>query len=253
MEVTPLRTKKMRPKEDLTAIILETLQTYTPEQLEQSVLVVTSKVVSLSENAVVPIEGADKHALVKEQAERYTLPTSSNYGVMLTIKDSILAVNAGIDESNVEGVFVLLPENSFASAEIIWTAVRDHFSLHEFGVVITDSTSFPLKWGVVGRCLAHCGFKQLKDLRGQPDIFGRELVMTQMNIAEGIAAAAVLEMGEGASQTPLCLVEDVTHIEFQDRPPSQEELDALKIVVEDDVYAPLLNSKLWKTNTERKK
>lgn len=251
MEVTPLKTKKIRPKEDLNTIILETLQTYTPDQLESSVLVVTSKIVSLSENAVVPIDKVDKHSLVREQAERYTLPTSSEYGVMLTIKDSILAVNAGIDESNVEDVYVLLPQDSFASAEQIWHSVCDHFSLKQFGVVITDSTSFPLKWGVVGRCLAHCGFKQLKDLRGQPDIFGRELVMTQMNIAEGVAAAAVLEMGEGASQTPLCLVKEVTHIEFQDRPPTKQELDSLKIAVEDDVYAPLLDSKLWKKNTER--
>lgn len=247
MQITALKTNIVHSGDDLLPIIDTALQTYQANDLENSVLVVTSKVVSLAERNVV-MDVDDKHQLVRQEADRYTEAESSKYGVMLTIKDSILAVNAGIDESNIGGGFVLLPKDSYTSAEKIWRHVRAQFNLKNFGVVITDSTSFPLKWGVVGRALAYCGIEPLKDLRGTPDLYGRPLVMTQVNVVEGIASAAVLEMGEGNDSTPLCLVSEVKHATFQDTPPSQQELEEQLIEVEDDVYYPLLSSDKWHNN-----
>jgi len=248
MQVTAIKTPIIHPGDDLLQIITSSLSTYSAADLEESILVVTSKVVSLAENNVINEEGADKHQLVRQQADYYTEAESSKYGVMLTIKDSILAVNAGIDESNIDGGFVLLPEDSYRSAALIWNHVKNHFNLNSFAVVITDSTSFPLKWGVVGRALAYCGIEPLKDLRGTPDLFGRELVMTQVSVVEGIASAAVLEMGEGNDSTPLCLVTGVTHATFQDHAPTDQELETQLIEVEDDVYYPLLSSDKWHSN-----
>jgi coenzyme F420-0:L-glutamate ligase/coenzyme F420-1:gamma-L-glutamate ligase len=98
---------------------------------------------------------------------------------------------------------------------------------------------------VVGTCLAHCGFKQLADYRGKKDLFGRKIKFVQLNVAEAIASAAVLEMGEVAEQMPLALVEEIKHIEFQDHEPTQQELQALRIELEDDVYGPFLKSVPW--------
>lgn len=250
MRVKPLSTPIIEPNDDLLAVITDSLSAFSQSELESSVLVVTSKVVSLAENNIIDKATITKEKLVQQEAERYTLASDSKYGVILTVKNNILAVNAGVDESNVDNVYVLLPKDSYVSAERIWLHVKNHFNLLNFGVVITDSTTLPLKWGVVGRALAHCGFDAIKDMRGQLDLYGRELKITQMNIAEGIAAAAVLEMGEGNHATPLCLVNDVTYIRFVDHPPTEKDKANLLIEVEDDVYEPLLHTDKWQINTK---
>lgn len=239
MIVRPIKTPIVNIGDNLGEIIIESL----PTLEERSVIVVTSKVVALSERRVFAKKTGSKderNDLVRQEADRYVEPDQSKYGVMLTIKDQILAVNAGIDESNVADHYVGLPANSYRSASKIWQLLRDHFGLRELGVVISDSSSLPLKWGTVGRALSYCGLQPLKDLIGQPDLHGRPLAMTKMNLVEGIAAAAVLEMGEGSEQTPLAVVSELSHLEFSDRPPSQEEIAELLIELEDDVYYPLL-------------
>ena len=163
-----------------------------------------------------------------------------------------MAVSTNMNESNVSGVYVLLPEDPYASAAKIWQFLREHFNVREVGVVITDSLSLPLKWGTVGRALAHCGFVPVKDMIGQPDLFGRPLKVTKMNIAEGIAAAAVLEMGEAAESTPLCLVEAVKHIEFIDHAPTDLEKKELLITLAEDIYGPIINSPKWLRSEENK-
>jgi F420-0:gamma-glutamyl ligase len=94
--------------------------------------------------------------------------------------------------------------------------------------------------------LAHSGFEALNDYRNTPDIFGRIMQVTQANIAEALAASSVVVMGEGAEQTPLAIINDVPFVHFQDRNPSKEELEALTISIEEDIYAPLLTSVTWK-------
>ena len=111
---------------------------------------------------------------------------------------------------------------------------------------MSDSKSFPLNWGVVGHGIAHCGFKTLKSYIGKPDLFGRLMKMEQVNMAQGIAVAAVLEMGEGAEQTPIAVVTDIKDIIFQSRPPTTKELNSLKINLEDDAYAPILLKADWR-------
>ena len=69
--------------------------------------------------------------------------------------------------------------------------------------------------------------------------------MSQINIAEALAVAAVLEMGEAAERTPLCLVKNIKKIKFQKRPPTKQELKDLTIEIENDIYGPLLTSVKW--------
>jgi putative folate metabolism gamma-glutamate ligase len=242
MQVTPLKTQPIHAHDDL----YEHLQQALPQQLsEKTVVVVTSKIVSLCEGSVVAKDSIDKQALIEQEAEYFLPASSSLYNVSLTVKDNILAVNAGVDESNSAEGYVLLPKNSTQSAQQLWEWLKQTYSLDQVGVIITDSTSLPLKWGTIGRALSYCGIKPLKNLIGQPDVFGRKLVMTKMNIVEGLAAAAVLEMGEGGEQTPLCLITECSHAEFADQPPSEQELADLKIELADDVYAPLLTAVEW--------
>ena len=217
---------------------------------DESVLVVTSKIISFCQNRIVEKttdDKAEKHDLVKKEADFYLDSHSSKYNIMLTIKEDILAVNAGIDESNADDKYVLWPKNLQKTTNDVWRFLKKHYRLKHVGVVVTDSRTIPLRWGVVGTAISHCGFQALHDYRGQPDLFGRELKMSQINVVEAIAVAAVLEMGEAAEQTPLCLVEKITKIKFQNRLPTKKELQDLTIDLKDDVYSPLLTSVNWKS------
>ena len=83
-------------------------------------------------------------------------------------------------------------------------------------------------------------------LVGEGDlIFSDEL--NHASIIDGLASSAVTVMGEGNEQTPLALIKDVPFITFQDCPPTKEEIEALTIKPEDDIYAPLLTSVKWKS------
>ncbi|MDQ5951735.1 MAG: dihydrofolate synthase / folylpolyglutamate synthase [Patescibacteria group bacterium] len=245
MKITPFKTPIVHKDDDLLRIISNTIKSAP----EKSILVVTSKVVALSEGAVakkVTGEKTEKWEIVKQQAELYTEPNDSEYQLMLTIKDQVLAVNAGLDESNADGEYVLLPQDSFVSAQRIWEFVRQQYQVSKVGVLITDSRTFPLKWGVIGTALAHCGFKALNNRIGEADLFGHQMQMTQENIAESLAVAGNVVMGEVAECQPLALIEDVPMVEFTDKPPSVEERSALQIDLKDDAYAPILLKADWK-------
>lgn len=245
MIVTPIKTRVVRVGDDLEQFLTESIS-YLPEK---SVLVITGKIISLAEKAVAEKKLGtkdEKWELVKQEAEWYTDPTDSNYQLMLTIKDQILAVNAGIDESNSDGTYVLFPKNAYASAEKIWHFLRAHFQVKNLGILIIDSRTFPLKWGIIGTSLAHCGFKALNNKIGDLDLFGKEMQMTQENMTEGLAVAANVVMGEVAECQPLALIEDVPMVQFQAEAPTAEELQALKINIQDDAYAPILLKADWK-------
>ncbi len=100
--------------------------------------------------------------------------------------------------------------------------------------------------GLLDRCaLAHSGFQAVNDYVGTPDLFGRRLRVTRVNVADALAAAAVFTMGEGAEQTPLAVISDLSNVVFSEHEPSEAELAALRIEPEDDLYAPLLQAVRW--------
>jgi putative folate metabolism gamma-glutamate ligase len=212
---------------------------------EGSIVAVTSKIVSICEGNVVPKESINKEDLIVQEADYYLPASLSKYGYHFTITDNTLISVAGIDESNGEGYYILWPKNSQKTANEIREHLQKKHGLKKVGVVITDSTCNPLRRGTVGISMAHSGFKSLRNYIGTPDLFGRPFGVTQANIAGGLAGAAVLAMGEGTEQTPLCVLTDLDFIEFQDRNPNLEELAETTIEPEDDLFAPFLNAVTW--------
>lgn len=245
MKVTPIKTSIVKPHDDLETF----LSIHIDKLVERSILAVTSKVVALCEGRVVPRvtgERSEKHQIVRQEAEKYLDPSGSKYNLMLTIKTGVMAVNAGVDESNVDDQhYVLLPNNSFLSAERIWNWGRRKFSLKEFGVIITDSRTIPLKWGVLGTALGYCGFVGLRNEIGKPDLYGRPMHMTQVNNAEALAVTSVYIGGETAEAQPLVVITDLPQIEFTQTPPSIKEQRSLHIKPEEDVYWPILSKANW--------
>lgn len=242
MIVTPIHTSVVRANEkDLFSFLDE----FVEHLEERSIVAVTSKIVSLCEGRVRDIAGVDKEQLAQEEAEWF-LPASENkYGFTLSVKHNMLIPSSGIDESNADGHYVLWPVDPQKSVDSIRAHLAQKFSLKNIGVIITDSRATPLRWGTTGTALSHSGFVALNDYIGTPDIFGRTLEVTKANIRDALAAAAVVVMGEGAEQTPLAIISDVPFVTFQDRNPTQAELDNLKISIDEDVYAAVLKRAPW--------
>jgi putative folate metabolism gamma-glutamate ligase len=243
MIVKAIKTHKITPDDH---DVLKILARYVLRLSEGSIVAITSKIISICEGRFVPVESSDKDDLVKRESDFYLPKESNKYNLYLAIKNNLLAVSAGIDESNSDGNYVLWPKDPQASANKIRAYLAKRFKLKKIGVIITDSKTTPLRFGVTGAAIAHSGFSALNDLIGTKDIFGRTLKMTKVSVLDGLAASAVLLMGEGSEQTPLAIISDIPFVRFQERNPTGKELSELKIDIGDDVYAPILKAAKWK-------
>lgn len=141
--------------------------------------------------------------------------------VLLTIKDGVLMANAGIDRSNAPpGHAILLPDRPTEIAWEIKTQLESQTGRKEIGVIIADSRTQPLRLGTVGLAVAVAGINPIKDYRGHPDIFGKPLRITRSAIADNLASAAQILLGEADEQVPFVVIRDapVQYTEERIRP-----------------------------------
>jgi dihydrofolate synthase / folylpolyglutamate synthase len=237
MEIKPLKTKIFKEKEDLLSFILQ----YVKKLPENSILVVTSKIVALSEGRVV--EKTTQKALdeiIKKESD-FAIKTKH---VWLTIKDGMVMAGSGVDESNADGKIILLPKDSFKAADKIRKELQRKFKVKNLGVLITDSRLFPLRAGIVGVALGYAGIEGIKNYIGKKDIFDRVMKISKTDVADSLATAAVLCMGEGREQMPLSIITNAP-VNFTNKVKRKE----LIIDPREDIYAPLFS----KLNGKRKK
>ncbi len=240
MKIRTIRTLKItgaQPIENL-------LSRYIRKLPENSIVAITSKIVSICEGNVVDVVDTDKEKLIYKEADMF-LRGRGKFGALLTIKNNTLIPTAGIDESNGNGKYILWPSDPQKSANKIRSYLKKQHSISHLGVIITDSKTTPLRWGTTGISIAHTGFKALNNYIGQKDLFGRNMICTRANIADGIAAAAVLIMGEGREQTPIAVINDLPFVVFQKNNPTGEELSQMPININDDLYGKILTSVKW--------
>ena len=214
--------------DDLAAIVLAGLQRTSLQPRSGDVLVVAQKIVSKSEGRTVDLASVtpspralELAQIVRKDARLVELVLSESTDVLRAIPNVLIVrhrlgyvmANAGIDHSNVEGGqgndgerVLLLPLDADASA----AALRDRLNAVlgcQIGVIVSDSFGRPWRNGVVNVALGAAGLPALIDRRGEQDMFGRTLEMTQVAFADAIAAGAGLAMGEGAEGTPLVLAQ----------------------------------------------
>jgi F420-0:gamma-glutamyl ligase len=229
MNVTPIKTSIFQEGENL----FDFIRKHVPPLPEKSILVVTSKIVALAERRTVTVGSKKEKELLIKKESQWAIRTKY---VWLTIRDGMPMASAGIDESNGNGKLILLPRDSFAAAARLQKQLKKTYSIRKLGVIITDSRIFPLRNGVVGVALGYAGFKGIKDYRGKPDIFGRKFHFSKTDVADSIATAAVLTMGEGNERQPLAIIKD-SPVEFTDRVSRHE----LEINISEDLYQPLFS------------
>ncbi len=211
--------------DDLDRMIGDALEA-TPGALpieEGDVLVVTQKVVSKAEGAVVDLRTVTPGPQAIAWAEQWdrdprqiqvVLDEAARIvrmerGVLIVeTRHGFVCANAGVDASNVGpdsgDAVTLLPRDPDGSAARIRAAIRERFGA-DLGVVISDSFGRPWRWGIVDVALGVSGLLPLEDLRGQPDADGRVMRTTVRAVADELASAAELALGKTAGR-PVALV-----------------------------------------------
>jgi len=248
MQVTAIKTPKITNR---SITLTELLDTHVTDFSDGDILVITSKIVSLCQGNAVPIGSIDKDKLLVQEADRYLPSELSKYGHHFTIRNDTLIASAGIDESNADNHYVLWPADSQKTANQVREYLCDRFGIKNAGVIITDSTCQPLRRGTTGISLAHSGFAALNNYIGESDLFNHQMRFTFSSISGGLAAAAVVCMGEGAEQTPLAIISDVPFVTFQQRNPNEAELAELHIPIAEDLFAPFLENVQWRNGQHK--
>ena len=186
-------------------------------------LIVTQKVVSKAEGAIVELDGVEPRPEAVEFAERWDRDARQleivlrearrvvrmENGVLITeTAHGFICANGGVDASNVGpgsgGIVTLLPADSDRSARRIREAVRDRHGV-DVPVVISDSFGRPWRWGIVDVAIGVSGLLPIEDLRGSPDADGRIMKSTIRAVADELASAAELALGKVAGR-PAALV-----------------------------------------------
>lgn len=234
MKVEAIRTDRVDQAQDLNVFV----ERFLPQLEENSIVVITSKIVSLCEGRTIPKKDVKKYDLITQEAEKI-IPNeeSKDTSIVLTYTHGLLIPSAGIDESNGQDAFILYPQNPFDSAFKLWQFLRNKYSLENVGVIISDSHTTPLRKGVTGIALAWWGFNPLKSYVGSPDLFGHPLRVTYVNVADALAISAVFAMGEGAECTPIALIQEAPHVAFNSNPHDHSEI---AIDPQEDLYRPFL-------------
>lgn len=173
------------------------------------VVVVTQKVVSKAEGRLVAIDPDDplSHKVLVEQESVRVLRRRGDLIISET-NHGFVCANAGIDLSNVEkGYAALLPVDSDRSARRIRDGLRARLGV-EVGVIVSDTFGRPWRRGLTDVALGCAGIAAVVDLRGTTDALGRELQVTEVAVADEIAAATDLVMGK-SSGIPVAVVRGI--------------------------------------------
>ena len=234
----------VEPGDDLVEIILGGLESMGEALQPGDVLVLAQKIVSKAENQYVNLNDVTPSpaALLlaqevdKDPRKVQVILDESNEVVrkrpgVLIVEHRLgfVAANAGIDQSNIQQAGVdgddlclLLPIDPDASAQALRQGIADRLGT-DVGVIINDSIGRAWRIGTVGLSIGVAGLTALDDYVGGTDIFGRELLVTQVAAADELAAGASLVMGQTTEKAPVVLVRG-----YQPTPPSAPELKGVK-------------------------
>ena len=194
---------------DLGAVISGACEALPAGLRDGDVLVVTQKIVSKAEGAMEQIDPDDPLSH-KPLVERESVRILRRRGdlIISETKHGFICANAGIDLSNVErGYAALLPDDSDRSANKIRDRIRG-LTGRTVGVIVSDTFGRPWRRGVTDVAIGCAGIAAVVDLKGTQDALGRELMVTEVCVADEIAAAADLVCGK-ARGVPVAIVRGV--------------------------------------------
>jgi len=178
-------------------VLAPALERVGPE--DGDILVVTHKIVSKAEGAVREIVG-DEEQFRRDLIEEVSTSIVRRRGdlIIAETRHGFVCANAGVDRSNAEqGTLILLPEDPDRSANRIRVRLRQLTGI-DIPVIISDTFGRPWRMGLTDVAIGVSGLVPILDLRGTADWTGRELEVTEIAVADELAAAADLVMGKAA-------------------------------------------------------
>ena len=238
----------IQPGDNLSSIILESCKHNHFELQDGDIIAIAQKVVSKSEGRyenLLEIKPSQKafdlgKSLNREPAFIELILNESNE-IISTEKNVIIVehklgfinINAGIDRSNIpenKNLVLLLPEDPSLSSQKIYEDISSKTNKN-ISVIITDSMTRPYRSGVTNFALASANIQSLIDLKGEKDIYGNILQATEIAIADELAAAAGLLMGQGSEGIPIVIIRGFDRTQYAKN-------DAFDLIVkkEDDLY-----------------
>lgn len=195
---------EVRPGDDIATLVAAAADLQAGD-----VVVVTQKIVSKAENRLVAVDPDDPlahKALVAQESVR-VLRRRGDLVISETTHGFVCA-NAGVDRSNLDaGLAALLPRDPDRSARRIRDRLREATGV-EVGVIVSDTFGRPWRKGLVDVAIGCAGIAAVVDLRGSEDAHGHELQVTEVAVADELAAAAELVMGK-ADGVPVAIVRGV--------------------------------------------
>jgi len=237
----------VEPGDDLVDQIDRAITAMGESIVDKDVIVIAQKIISKAEDryldlrTVTPSEEAialgekvDKdprkvQAILDESVE----VVRARPGVLIVEqRNGFVQANAGIDQSNIimgdgdpDDLCLLLPLDSDASAAKIRQEILERLGV-EVAVIINDSLGRAWRNGTLGLAIGVAGFTALEDYIGGQDIYGRELLVTQVGAADEMAAGASLVMGQTTEKTPVVVVRG-----YEPTEPDDAELRGVKPLI----------------------
>ena len=220
MQLYPLKSKLFLPGDSLVAGFVGSLSAAGLTVKNGDIIAVASKAVSISERSIVSLSKVRPRALARRLGRRFDMvpefaqvvlnEADAVYGgvpgALLTLKNGDAIANSGVDRKNAPGDSVIpWPLDPQRSAETLRRTLNRKLG-KRVGVVIVDSRVTPLRLGTIGLAIACSGIQPIRDSRGMKDLYGRKARITFQALADGIAGAAQLLMGETQEKVPFVLV-----------------------------------------------
>jgi coenzyme F420-0:L-glutamate ligase / coenzyme F420-1:gamma-L-glutamate ligase len=218
--VRGVSTQIIRPGDDIVSVLTGALSKVNDSILEGDIIVIAESALATAEGRLInlnTIKPSGRAAALAEQFEmdprevEVVLQESDSIvggisGFLLCMKNGTLLPNAGVDASNAPpGYLVPLPHDPDASADRIRKEIFNRCRAHT-GVIVADSRTHAMRVGCSGVAIGCAGMPSVIDDRGRSDLFGRKLLVTKRALADNIATAAELVMGEADECVPIAIV-----------------------------------------------
>ena len=218
--LTGIKVNLLKPGDDLLTEIVSSMEAQRIRFEDGDILAIGSKVIAITQNRLVYLKSitpskeastlAEKYGLAPSYVEIVLQESKGVYGgvwrALLTLKDKLFIANAGVDFKNApEGYVVLWPKNPQETAENIRRSIMERYG-KRMGVLIVDSRVTPLRRGTIGVAIGVAGIQPVKDCRSETDLYGKKIHITTHALADDLASAAHLIMGETREQIPAVLI-----------------------------------------------
>ncbi len=234
LQVTPIDQLPLLKKgDDLARIIVTRAKMLGVGIRNRDIVVVGQKAVSKAEGRIVDVDkvkpspravriakktGKKPGFVEMVLKETQRVLRADKEAFIVTTKNGATCLNGGVDKSNVKGdnMYALLPQNPDASARLLARRVKA-LTGKQIGVVVCDTRSRPFRRGQIEECIGIAGLSPLVDYRGQRDLFGYTLRFKNVALADELASAAELVMGQGREKTPVAIIRGLKRVRFQER------------------------------------